>query len=239
MLNIFISQELKKRAKLIGCTYKKASALEKLSIQSAAAMTKINQKSLKYNKLCICDTFIFTVFLIRFFCIVSIDSRSNAIKFSEQYIHLANKCYYEKENLPNEIRNDIFSNRLKLYDSIFAESENLDDNFENLFFEFTSIILNDISGNYIPVHSDSPLTLHGLHMQSSVYNEVIEYYKTFPTFFKSYMDEAITECNTHKTEEIPTLDIDSLCFATDEEVEKAKQDYAREMYEYIKRKEKR
>ena len=198
MLNIFIPNELKKRAELIGCTYKKASALEKLSIQSAAAMTKINQKSLKYNKLCVCDTFIFTIFLIRFFCIASIDNRNEAIKFSEQYMNLAYKCYYEKENLPIEIRSDIFSNRLKLYDSIFTEPESFADKGENLFYEFTTIILNDISGNYVSVHSNSPLTLYGLDVHMSVYNEVIEYYKTLPTSFKSYIDEAITECNTHK-----------------------------------------
>lgn len=195
MLNIFISNELKKRAKLIGCTYKKASAVKKLAIQSAAAMTKINQKSLKHNKLCVCDTFIFTVFLIRFFCIISIDSKSEAIKFSEQYMNLAYKCYYEKENLPDKIRRNIFSDRLKLYDSVFAESESFDDKFENFFYEFTSIILNDISGNYISANSDSPLYMHGLDMRISIYNEVMEYYKTFPRFFKVYIDEAITECN--------------------------------------------
>lgn len=198
MLNIFISNELKKRAELIGCTYKKASALEQLAIQSAAAMAKIKQKSLKHNKLCVCDTFIFTVFLIRFFCIVSIDSIDEAIKFSEQYINLAFKCYYEKENLPDEIQCDIFPNRLKFYDSIFAEPESFDDNCENLFYEFTSIILNDISGEYISASSDSPLTLYGLDVRMSVYNEVIEYYKTLPMSFKSYIDEAITECNTYK-----------------------------------------
>lgn len=116
-------------------------------------------------------------------------------------MHLAKECYFEKENLPSEIRRDIFSNRLKLYDSILGESESFDDKIENLFFEFTSIILNDISGNYIPVHSESPLTLYGLGVRQSVYNEVIEYYETFPTSFKSYIDEAITECNTHKIAE--------------------------------------
>ena len=40
-------------------------------------------------------------------------------------------------------------------------------------------------------------------------------------------------------EDIPYLDVNRLAFATDEEVAKAQQNYAKEMYEYVKRKEKR
>lgn len=38
-------------------------------------------------------------------------------------------------------------------------------------------------------------------------------------------------------EEMPVIDTNILAFGTDEEVEQAKRDYAREMYEYIKGKE--
>lgn len=38
-------------------------------------------------------------------------------------------------------------------------------------------------------------------------------------------------------EEMPVIDTNILAFGTDEEVEKAKRDYARKMYEYVKRKE--
>ena len=37
-----------------------------------------------------------------------------------------------------------------------------------------------------------------------------------------------------KVKEMPMLDVDALAFATTEEVEQAKRDYAREMYEYVK-----
>ncbi len=39
-------------------------------------------------------------------------------------------------------------------------------------------------------------------------------------------------------EEMPVIDTNILAFGTDEEVEQAKRDYARKMYEYVKRKEK-
>ena len=39
-------------------------------------------------------------------------------------------------------------------------------------------------------------------------------------------------------EEMPVIDTNILAFGTDEEVAQAQRDYARKMYEYVKRKEK-
>lgn len=41
-----------------------------------------------------------------------------------------------------------------------------------------------------------------------------------------------------EVKELPVLDVNALAFATDEEINQAQQDYAKKVYEYVKRKEK-
>jgi len=156
----------------------------------AVSIFKERNSLLCQSDLTCAETAIFTCFLLRALCIGAAHNREFALKFSNDYIAKIKTAIKQQYMIPEELFEDMFSNRTSFYDYIFSQFNGIENKIAAILEEFEYMIQFDIiNKKFKPVNKHLPLSLLGIDDSISCQHEVNLYFKCLPNVVSPYLGQ--------------------------------------------------
>ncbi len=148
-----------------------------------------NEQIISNNKYSLCDTSIFTMFIVRLSVMSKMYNKSDIVGFTDEYISkLINGLSVYHNISQNEI-STIAYERFSIYDNVMQQNMSISDKTDQMLNILTVLCISNDELKKFTLYNGDELCISDAYSQMRVHAKLLSYYMQIPNLFKDELDK--------------------------------------------------